>query len=136
MIRTIIHDEAILSRPSKPAIKADRGIGQDLLDTLKVHSHHCVGMAANMIGELKNIIAIQDGDDYVLMYNPVITKKSIPYQTEEGCLSVRGVHACTRYELIEVEYKDSRFKRRTQRFAGFTAQIIQHEIDHLHGVLI
>ena len=76
MIRTIIHDEAILSRPSKPAIKADRGIGQDLLDTLKAHSHHCVGMAANMIGELKNIIAIQDGDDYVLMYNPVITKKA------------------------------------------------------------
>lgn len=135
-VRPIIHDETILSKPSGIATKADRHIGIDLLDTLKARSQTCVGMAANMIGELKNIIAISDQGKFLLMYNPQIVKKAMPYQTEESCLSVYGVHPCVRYEMITVEYKDERFKPKKQTFYGLSAQIIQHEIDHLHGILI
>ncbi|EOS61068.1 peptide deformylase [Firmicutes bacterium M10-2] len=135
-IRQIIHDETILSSPSRKATKADQHIGNDLLDTLQAHSKTCLGMAANMIGELKNIIAINDQGNYLLMYNPKIVKKTMPYQTEESCLSVYGVHPCVRYEMITVEYKDERFKPKKQTFYGLSAQIIQHEIDHLYGILI
>ena len=137
MIRNLVHDPMLLAIPSQPATKADATAGQDLLDTLNAHREICVGMAANMIGIRKRIIVFIDGGKAVLMYNPEITAKAVPFETEEGCLSLLGdPRKTTRWQQITVRFQDSRFQQKTKRFQGFTAQIIQHEIDHCNGVLI
>lgn len=137
MIRELIHDDIFLSQKSAPATKEDKAIAMDLLDTLISHKDGCVGMAANMIGQLKCIIAFENGGKYMIMYNPVIVGTSGQYQTEEGCLSYMGGPVrVTRYKSIQVEYEDEKFKKCVRIFTGFTAQIIQHEIDHTNGVLI
>ena len=137
MIKELVHDPLFLGIKSKPAAKEDILVGRDLLDTLTAHSQTCVGMAANMIGITKRIIAINDNGRYAVMYNPEIVSKSGAYQTEEGCLSLLGdPRPCTRYKTIRVKYQDERFAWKTASYTGFTAQIIQHEIDHCNGVLI
>ena len=136
MIRPIMRDVLFLKKKAVPATKNDMSVVQDLLDTLKANEAGCVGMAANMIGVNKSIIVVAAGPFQFAMINPVITKKSGEYQTEEGCLSLDGVRACTRYEEIEVDYLDSDFKPQHGKYSGYTAQIIQHEIDHCNGVVI
>ena len=136
MVKPIMRDIFFLNQPSEPATESDRKTGMDLLDTLKAHEEECVGMAANMIGVRKNIIAVNMGFMNVAMFNPVIVKKSGAFETEEGCLSLIGVRKTTRYEEIEVEYEDMNFKKQHQKFSGWTAQIIQHECDHLEGIII
>ena len=136
MIREICKDEFFLSQKSEPATADDLAIVQDLLDTLAAHKGGCVGMAANMIGVNKRIIAFDNIGTYMVMFNPVIVKKSAPYDAEEGCLSLEGERAAVRYEKITVAYQDMQFKKCKQSFSGFTAQIIQHEIDHCHGIII
>ena len=137
MIKELVHDPLFLGIKSKPATKEDILVGRDLLDTLLAHSQTCVGMAANMIGVTKRIIAFGDNGKYAVMYNPEIVSKSGAYQTEEGCLSLLGgPRPCTRYKTIRVKYQDERFAWRTASYTGFTAQIIQHEVDHCDGVLI
>ena len=136
MIRSICKDEAFLSQRAEAATPADLGTAQDLLDTLIDHRHDCVGMAANMIGVLKSIIAINDNGDYILMYNPEIIKSDGAYETEEGCLSLDGVRKTKRYKKIKVRYLDRNFKIKIKTYEGFTAQIIQHETDHLSGIII
>ena len=125
-----------IQQKPKPATIADKQVGQDLLDTLQAHANECVGMAANMIGVKKNIIVVNVGFMNVVMFNPVITKKTKPFETEEGCLSLTSVRKTTRYEEITVEYQDMNFVKHTQSFTGWTAQIIQHETDHLYGIII
>lgn len=136
MIRPIVTSPILLRMPSSEATPADAPIGQDLLDTLSAHTHECVGMAANMIGQLKRIIVVQDGARARLMYNPRITERSAPYQTEEGCLSLTGTRPATRYRHIAVDYLDEAFRPRSDVFTGYNAQIIQHEIDHCNGIVI
>ncbi|MCR5559380.1 peptide deformylase [Schwartzia sp. (in: firmicutes)] len=137
MVKDIIHEEAFLKQPSIAAEKADIPIAQDLLDTLAAHKEKCVGMAANMIGVLKNIIVINTGTEAIAMLNPEITKTSAKrYKTEEGCLSLTGERETERFESIEVKYRDMNWNKQKQKFSGFTAQIIQHEIDHCRGILI
>lgn len=137
MIRELIHDDIFLSQKSAPATKEDKAIAMDLLDTLIAHKDGCVGMAANMIGQLKCIIAFENGGKYMIMYNPKIVGTSGGYDTEEGCLSYTGgPKKVTRFNSIQVEFQDERFKKCVKIFTGFTAQIIQHEIDHTNGVLI
>ena len=136
MVRDIMRDPLFLSQPSEPATKADRQVAVDLMDTLRANSERCVGMAANMIGVHKRIIVVSMGIVPVAMINPVITRKQKPYEAEEGCLSLDGVRKAKRYEEIEVEYFDLAFKRCKKPFSGWTAQIIQHEIDHCDGILI
>lgn len=136
MIQPICRDINILKQKSKPASQKDTYIGQDLKDTLLAHRDECVGMAANMIGRLKNIIIVHTEFMDIVMYNPKILAKSKPYQTKEGCLSLPGQKETQRYEKIIVSYQDDHFKRHKGTFNGFTAQIIQHEMDHLNGVLI
>lgn len=136
MIRPINRDQFILQQLSIPATRRDRKIAQDLRDTLLFHREECVGMAANMIGEYKNIIGLFIGTLPVVMYNPTIIKKSHPYQVKEGCLSLDGQRQTTRFEKINVEFFDDGFRRHRQEFTGTTAQIIQHEIDHCLGKLI
>lgn len=136
MIQPICKDIKMLSQKSKPATKKDISIGNDLKDTLTFHSHECVGMAANMIGQLKNIIIVHTDFIDMVMYNPKILSKSKPYPTKEGCLSLPGQKETIRYEKIIVSYQDDHFKKHKGTFTGFTAQIIQHEIDHLNGILI
>ena len=136
MIREICKDEFFLSQKSEPATADDLAIVQDLLDTLAAHKDGCVGMAANMIGVKKCIIAVNMGFMNVAMFNPKIVKRSGKYETEEGCLSLTGVRKCTRYQEIEVEYQDMNFKKQRQKYTGWTAQIIQHEVDHCHGIVI
>ena len=136
MVKPIMRDIFFLNQPSEPATETDRKTGMDLLDTLKAHEEECVGMAANMIGVRKNIIAVNMGFMNVAMFNPVIVKKSGAFETEEGCLSLIGVRKTTRYEEIEVEYEDMNFTKQHQKFSGWTAQIIQHECDHLEGIII
>jgi len=136
MVREIMRDPLFLSQKSEEASRADKPIALDLLDTLRAHTEHCVGMAANMIGERKRIIAVQTGYGSVAMINPVITKKAGPYETEEGCLSLSGVRRTKRFETIEVKYLDLAFKPCKKTFTGYTAQIIQHEVDHCDGILI
>ena len=131
-----MHDPIFLSKKSAPATKEDISVAQDLLDTLQAHKDGCVGMAANMIGVRKTIIAVTIGFFNVAMINPKITSKSNPYKTEEGCLSLSGVRTCTRYDEIEVEYLDMNFSPQKKKYTGWTAQIIQHEVDHCNGVLI
>lgn len=136
MVREIVHDEAFLSLPSENATRSDRAVSVDLVDTLAANSEKCVGMAANMIGSRKNIIAVASGPVILVMINPVITRKSGEYSAREGCLSLTGERECIRYREIDVEYLDSSFRKAEGRFSGFTAEIIQHEIDHLHGIVI
>lgn len=131
-----MRDVIFLSQKAEPATEADRKIAVNLLDTLKANEERCVGLAANMIGEKKAIIAVNMGIVNVAMLNPVIVKRSGPFETEEGCLSLTGVRRTRRYQEIEVEYQDMQFQRRRQKFTGWTAQIIQHECDHLEGILI
>ncbi len=137
MIRELIHDPVFLAIPAKEATREDLPLAQDLLDTLRAHKETCVGMAANMIGETKRIIAFDKEGEYMLMLNPVILKKSGPYNTEEGCLSLLGgPRPCRRYESIKVQWQTTDFKPRIKTFTGWTAQIIQHELDHCEGILI
>ena len=136
MVRTIMKDVFFLSQKSETATEADKQIAIDLLDTLKAHEKGCVGMAANMIGIRKNIIAVNMGFMNVAMFNPKIIRRSGAYETEEGCLSLTGVRRCTRYQEIEVEYQDMNFKKQRQNYQGWIAQIIQHECDHCAGILI
>lgn len=136
MVQPIMKDVFFLSGKSEPAGKEDRKTAVDLLDTLKAHEAECVGMAANMIGVRKNIIAVNMGFANVAMFNPVIVKRTGAYETEEGCLSLEGVRKCTRYQEIEVEYQDMNFKKQRQKYSGWIAQIIQHECDHLKGTII
>ena len=136
MIRSIVHDPLLLAQKSEPATEKDRRIITDLADTLMANRDRCVGMAANMIGAKKRIIIVNMGFVNVVMYNPVIVKKDSPYETEEGCLSLDGVRKTTRYQNIEVEYLDSGWKKQRQKYSGWTAQIIQHEVDHLNGIII
>lgn len=136
MVRSIVKDTLFLGQKSELATQDDATVVDDLLDTLKANSEHCVGLAANMIGVKKRIIVYSVGMIGVPMINPVVIKKSKPYETEEGCLSLTGVRKTTRYEVIEVEYLDRNFIKQKQIFSGWTAQIIQHEIAHCDGVVI
>lgn len=136
MVKEIVRDIFFLGQKSEPAVKADLQVGRDLQDTLRANRDRCVGMAANMIGVKKNIIIVNMGMADVVMFNPVITKKDTPYETEEGCLSLDGVRKTTRYENIEVEYYDFSWKKQRKKLSGWTAQICQHEMDHLAGRLI
>ena len=136
MIKPMVKDVLFLRQKSEPASKADLQVGRDLQDTLKAHRAECVGMAANMIGVKKNVIIVSMGFVDVVMFNPVIVSKSGPYETEEGCLSLTGIRSCRRYQTIEVEYLDFNWKKQRTRLSGWTAQIAQHEIDHLSGIII
>lgn len=146
MIRSIVTSPVFLQMPSTNATQNDRAIGEDLKETLQAHAHECVGMAANMIGVSKRIIAVKDTVAHagkkvlqapiILMYNPEITQSRNPYEATEGCLSLSSTHSTTRYEHITVCYLDEHFKEQTRQFSGYTAQIIQHEIDHCNGILI
>lgn len=136
MIQKIVRDPLFLAQKSEDATENDKQVAVDLLDTLRENLDHCVGMAANMIGVKKNIIVVASGPFQFVMINPVITRKTKPYKTEEGCLSLDGVRPCTRYEKIEVDYLDMEFKKQHGKYSGWTAQIIQHEIDHCNGVVI
>ena len=137
MLRELMHDPIFLSRPSAPATKEDLPIAQDLLDTLLAHRESCVGMAANMIGQTKRIIVFDNEGTPMLMLNPAILKAAEPYDTEEGCLSLLGgPRATKRFRKIKVEYQTLDLQKRIKTFTGWTAQIIQHEIDHCNGVLI
>ena len=136
MVKNIVKDVMFLGQKSSPATKEDLYIGQDLKDTLAAHHHECVGMAANMIGYRKNIIIVSFGIMDVVMYNPEIIKGQGKFKTEEGCLSLTGVRPCERYRKITVKYQDESFAWQTKEFSDFTAQIIQHECDHLKGIII
>ncbi|MBQ8654897.1 MAG: peptide deformylase [Clostridia bacterium] len=136
MIRPIMRDPMFLSQPSADADQSDRQTAIDLAETLQAHAHECVGMAANMIGVRKRIIAVSMGGLAVVMINPVIVRKRQPYEAEEGCLSLGGVRKTTRYKEIEVTYLDGGFRPRRTTFRDWTAQIIQHEVDHCDGILI
>ena len=136
MIKPIVRDAFFLNQRSEKAAKVDLPVVQDLEDTLKANRERCVGMAANMIGYRKNIIIVATGLADMVMINPVITNKAEPYETEEGCLSLPGTRKTTRYNRITVRYLDKKFEEHTQNFSGYIAQIIQHECDHLQGILI
>lgn len=136
MVREIVRDVLFLGQKSTPASKSDVQIITDLRDTLAAHREGCVGMAANMIGESKRIIIVSTELGDMVMINPVIAEKSGKYETEEGCLSLTGVRKTVRFESITVRYLDENFTARKGRFTGFTAQIIQHECDHLDGIII
>ena len=136
MIRPIVHDPLFLARPSVPATEADLPIANDLIDTLRANLDRCVGMAANMIGERKRIIAMAKGPMVVVMLNPKILSKSGEYESEEGCLSLEGVRKTTRYRSIRLSWQDMQMKEHIGTLDGFQAQIVQHEIDHCDGILI
>ncbi len=137
MVKELIHDPIFLGLKSAPATVDDLQVAKDLLDTLKAHKDTCVGMAANMIGVSKRIIAFDNDGEYMVMLNPTIIKKTEQYDTEESCLSLLGgPRKCKRYKTIKVQWQTTDFKIRIKNFTGFTAQIIQHEIDHCDGILI
>ena len=136
MVKKIVRDPLFLQQKSEPATEADGQVVVDLMDTLKANQDRCVGMAANMIGVKKRIIVVAVGPFVFVMVNPVITKKSGKYETEESCLSLDGVRPCTRYKEIEVDYLDRNFKPQHGKYKDFTAQIIQHEMEHFEGRLI
>lgn len=136
MIQPIMKDPIFLAQKSVPATKEDLQVSQDLLDTLTAHKDGCVGMAANMISVSKRIIAFDNEGKYMVMFNPEIVKRSEPYEAEEGCLSLPGTRKAKRYRSIKVQYQNEQFQTRLKTFTGWTAQIIQHEIDHCNGVLI
>ena len=136
MIHPIMKDETFLAIPSEPATKDDLQVAQDLLDTLTAHAEGCVGMAANMIGVSKRIIVFDNEGTYMVMFNPEIVKASDRYETEEGCLSLVGRRTTKRYKSIKVKYQNADFQTRFKTYTGWTAQIIQHEIDHCNGIII
>ena len=136
MIRPIMKDQLFLSQKSAPAAPEDLDIARDLLETLEANAAHCVGVAANMIGAAKRIIAFDNEGSYMVMFNPEIVKAEGPYSAEEGCLSLPGVRKTKRYRSIKVKYQNDAFQTRFKTFTGWTAQIIQHEIDHCNGILI
>ena len=136
MICEICKDEFFLRLPSREATAEDMDIARNLLDTLKAHSDGCVGMAANMIGVSKRIIAFDCEGTYMVMFNPVILKKEGAYQTEEGCLSLSGSRRTERFQSVKVQWQNEKFQTRVKTFTGWTAQIIQHEIGHCNGILI
>ena len=137
MVRELMHDPIFLAQKSVPATAEDLEVAQDLLDTLTFHKEGCVGMAANMIGITKRIIVFDNEGKYMTMLNPVILKGSDLYETEEGCLSLLGgPRKCKRYMIIKVQYQTLQMQTRIKTFTGWTAQIIQHEVDHCNGVLI
>lgn len=136
MVKNIVHDPFFLGQKSEAATKADIAVAKDLLDTLIANREGCVGMAANMIGVRKRIIVFDNGGTYMTMLNPEITKKSGEYETEEGCLSLAGIRKTKRFQFITVRYQTTEMKTKEETFFGWTAQIIQHEIDHCNGILI
>ena len=136
MIKPIVKDIFFLRRKAETAPREDIQVGIDLQDTLRANREACVGMAANMIGVNKRVIIVNMGFVDVVMFNPVLIKKDTPYETEEGCLSLTGVRKTTRYENIEVEHLDMNWKKQRQKLSGWTAQICQHELDHLEGIII
>ena len=137
MVKELVHDPLLLARKSSDAGKEDLPIVRDLLDTLAFHKDTCVGMAANMIGAQKRIIAFDCEGKYMVMLNPEIIASSGPYETEESCLSLLGgPRKCTRFQKIKVRYRNEALQVRLKTFTGWTAQIIQHEIDHCNGILI
>lgn len=136
MVRDIMKDETFLSQKAELATTADLPVAEDLLETLEAHKDGCVGMAANMIGINKRIIAFDNEGTYMVMFNPGIIKKTGPYQAKEGCLSLSGVRPAKRWRSIKVRYQNEKFQERFKTFTGWTAQIIQHEIDHCEGILI
>ncbi len=136
MVRDIMKDTFFLAHPSAPATPEDQEVACDLLETLQAHRDGCVGMAANMIGVSKRIIAFDNEGTYMLMYNPEIVKCAEPYQTEEGCLSLTGTRPTKRWKSNKVQYQNEKFQTRLKTFKGWTAQIIQHEIDHCNGIII
>ena len=136
MIREICKDETFLAQQAEPATAEDLPVAADLLETLKHHQDGCVGMAANMTGVNKRIIAFDNEGSYMVMFNPEIIKKSDPYTAQEGCLSLSGIRPAKRWRCIKVRWQNERFETRLKTFTGWTAQIIQHEIDHCDGILI
>lgn len=136
MIRDICKDEAFLSQKAQPATLDDLPVAVDLLETLEHHKDGCVGMAANMIGMNKRIIAFDNEGKYMVMFNPEIIRKSGPYSAEEGCLSLSGIRPAKRWKSIKVRWQNERFQERVKTFTGWTAQIIQHELDHCQGIVI
>ena len=136
MVREICRDQFFLARKAEPATADDLSVGQDLLDTLADHKDGCVGMAANMIGVNKRIVVFDNEGEYMLMFNPVIVKQSGAYEAEEGCLSLAGTRKTKRYKTIKVQWQNEKFQTRLRTFTGWTAEIIQHEIDHCEGILI
>ena len=136
MIREICKDEAFLARRAEPATADDLGAAEDLLETLAAHKDGCVGMAANMIGICRRIIAFDNEGKYMVLFNPEMIKKSEPYEAEEGCLSLAGIRKTKRFQSIKVQYQNEKFQTRYKTFTGWTAQIIQHEIDHCEGIVI
>ncbi len=136
MVREIMKDTGFLSQKAGPASQEDLPVAKDLLETLEAHKEGCVGMAANMIGVNKRIIAFDNEGSYMVMFNPEIIKQSGPYETREGCLSLPGVRQTKRWKSIKVQYQNEKFQTRYKTFTGWTAQIIQHEIDHCEGILI
>ena len=136
MIREICRDETFLAQKAAPATADDLATAQDLLDTLTAHKDGCVGMAANMIGVCKRIIAFDNDGTYMVMFNPVIIRQSGPYEAQEGCLSLSGVRKTKRFQTVKVQWQNEKFQTRLKTFTGWTAEIIQHEIDHCEGILI
>ena len=137
MVRELVHDPILLARKSLPATEADLPIARDLLDTLIFHREGCVGMAANMIGQFVNIIAFDCEGSYMVMFNPEILRRDKEYETQEGCLSLLGgPRPVRRWQSIKVRYQNENMQTRIKTFTGWTAKIIQHEIDHCNGVLI
>ena len=136
MIREICRDETFLAQKAAPATADDLATAQDLLDTLTAHKDGCVGMAANMIGVCKRIIAFDNEGTYMVMFNPVIVRQSGPYEAQEGCLSLTGVRKTKRFQTVKVQWQNVKFQTRLKTFTGWTAEIIQHEIDHCEGILI
>ena len=136
MIKEIMTNEVFLAQKAEPATPEDLSVGQDLLDTLEANKERCVGMAANMIGVNKRIIVFDNEGTYMVMFNPEIIKRSGPYQAEEGCLSLEGTRPAKRWQSIKVRYQNEKFQERFKTFTGWTAQIIQHEVDHCAGIII
>ena len=136
MIREICKDVLFLGRKAERATPDDLSVAADLLETLAFHKEGCVGMAANMIGVNKRIIAFDNDGQYMVMFNPVILRKTGPYDTEEGCLSLTGVRPVKRWKTIKVQWQNEQFQTRIKNFTGWTAEIIQHEIDHCEGIII
>ena len=136
MVREICKDEAFLARKAEPATSDDLVVAQDLLDTLVAHRDGCVGMAANMIGVNKRIIVFDSEGKYMVMFNPVIVRRSGVYEAEEGCLSLTGTRKTKRFQTIKVQWQNEKFQTRIKTFTGWTAEIIQHEIDHCEGMII
>ena len=136
MVREICRDISLLSQKSEPATPEDLSLAADLLETLQAHKEGCVGMAGNMIGIRKRIIVLEHDGGYLTMFNPEIIKQSGRYETEEGCLSLTGTRKTKRWKSIKVQYQNEQFQTRFKTFTGWTAQIIQHEIDHCEGIII